>query len=111
MRGVRLHREGLSVEQGRVPGGRVARVPDGQRAVHLRLDFFGEAVGHQAHRPVGAQGLAVGRDDARRLLPAVLQRMEAEISKFFRLRVGIDRRHSALVMKFVGRKHSALSLQ
>ena len=32
---VRLHHDGLSVEQRRVAGGGVARVPDGQRAVQL----------------------------------------------------------------------------
>ena len=76
----------------------------------LRQDFLGKDVRDQPHGPVSAQRHAVGGDDARRLLAAMLQRVQAEVSKLLRLRMGVDRYHAALVMKFVGRQHSALSL-
>ena len=44
---------------------------------------------------------AIGGDDPRRLLPAMLQRMQAQVSELLRLRMSEDRHHSALVVKFV----------
>ncbi|HXX01226.1 MAG TPA: hypothetical protein VEJ00_08435, partial [Candidatus Acidoferrales bacterium] len=46
-------------------------------------------------------------DDARGLLPAVLQRMQAQVSELFRFGVGENRHDTALVMKFVGVMHLA----
>src|ERR1019366_324200 len=61
------------------------------------------------HRLVLAQGLAVGGDDPRRFLTAMLQSMQAEIDELLRLGMGVDGDHAALIAKFVGRKHLALS--
>ena len=66
-----------------------------------RQDFLGKDVGDQSHGAMGAQGQAVGGDDARRFLPAMLQRMQPEVSQLFRLRVSVDRHHSAFVMEFI----------
>ena len=46
---------------------------------------------------------AVGRDNPRRFLPAMLQRMQPQVSQLLRLGMGEDRHHAALVVKFVGR--------
>ena len=64
-------------------------------------NVLGKDVGHQSHGAVGAQSQAVGGDDARRFLSAMLQRMQPEVSQLLRLRMGVDGDHSALVMKFV----------
>ena len=109
---VRLHHDGLGIEQSRVASGGVARVPDGERAVELRQNILGEDVGHQSHGAMGAQSQPVGGDDARRFLSAMLQRMQPEVSQLLRLRVSVDGHHAAFVMKFV--EHSqplALSFQ
>ncbi len=41
---VRLHHDGLRIEQRRITRGGVARVPNGKGAVHLRKNFFGKDV-------------------------------------------------------------------
>ena len=107
---VRLHQNRLRIQQRRVSGGRVARVADGQRAAHFREHIFGEDVGHRAHGLVRARSQAIGSDDPRRFLPAMLQRVQPQVSQLLRLRMGEDRHHTALVMKFVGSQHLALSL-
>ena len=99
---IRLHQDGLSVQQRRVAGGRVPRVSDSECAVQLRKHFFGEDVSDQAHRLVGAQSHAIRRDDARRLLATMLQGMQAEIGELLRFRMGVDRDHAALFAEFVG---------
>ena len=78
-------------------------------AVELRQNVFGKDVGDQSHGPMGAQRQPVGGDDARRLLSAMLQRMQAEVSELLRLRMGVDGHHPAFVVKFVGSQHLALS--
>ncbi len=100
---VRLHQDRLRIQQRGVSGRGVARVADGQRAAHFREHIFGEDVGDRAHGLVRVRSQAVGRDDPRRFLPAMLQRMQPQVSQFLRLRMGEDRHHAALVMKFVGR--------
>ena len=50
----------------------------------------GEDVVDVAHLAHGAQLVAVGRDDARRLLPAVLKRVQAEVREICRFRVSVD---------------------
>ena len=104
---VRLHQDGLRIEQRGIASRGVARVADGQSAAHLREHIFGEDVGDRAHGLVRARGQAVGGDDAGRFLAAMLQRMQAEVSQLLRLRVREDRDHAALVVKFVGSLHLA----
>ena len=67
-----------------------------------RQDVGGEDVGDQPHGLVQLKTLAVGRGDARRLLPAMLQRVQAEIGELGRFRMAVDGDYAALFAKFVG---------
>src|SRR5882672_3399719 len=49
--------------------------------------------------------LAVGSHHARGLLSAMLERVQAEIGKLLRLRMGMNGHHPALFSKFIERKH------
>ncbi len=80
----------LGVLDVRAPRGGVAHVPDGATARQLRELVLREGVLHEAHRPVGVEHLAVARDDAGRLLPAVLQGVQAEVGDVRRLGVTED---------------------
>ena len=98
---VRLHQNRLRVEQCRVAGRGVARVPDGQRSPQLRQHIFDKDIRDQAHGLVRAQVHPVRADDPRRLLPAMLQSMQPQVGELFRLGVRINRHHPALFTKFV----------
>ena len=74
---------------------------DGQRAAHFREHIFGEDVCHGAHVFMRTRGEAVRRDNSRRFLPAMLQRVQSQVREFLCFRMGKDRHHAALVMKFV----------
>src|SRR6185369_8727718 len=50
---------------------------------------------------MGAQSQAVRSDNPRRFLPAMLQRMQPQVSQLLSFRVSVDGNHSALVMEFV----------
>ena len=67
-------------------------------------DVFGEDVGHQTHGAMGMQRHAIRGDDARRFLPAMLQRMQPEVSELLRFRMGVDGHHAAFVTELVERK-------
>ena len=99
---VALHHDGLRVQQRRVAGGGVARVTDGKRAGKASQDVGVEDVGDQAHRLVQLQLLAVGRGDARRFLPAMLQGVQAQVSELGRLRMAVDGHHATFFAKLVG---------
>ena len=64
-------------------------------------DILGKDVSDQSHGAMGAQSQPVGGDDARRLLSAMLQRVQPEVSQLFRLRVSVNRDHAAFVMEFI----------
>ena len=99
---VALHHDGLRVEQRRIAGGGVARVADGQRAGKLRQHVGGEDVGDQPHGLVQLQLLAVGRGDARRFLPAMLQRVQAEVGELGGLGMAVDGHHATFFAQFIG---------
>ena len=67
--------------------------------LHHRLR--GEIVGHMAERPVRMELLAVERDDARRLLAAMLQGMQAEHGMRRRIGMPEDAEHAALLVEVV----------
>ena len=67
----------------------------------LRQDVLGEDSATSPMALWARKRQAVGGDDARRFLSAMLQRVQPEVSQLLRLRVSVDRHHSALVMKFV----------
>ena len=60
-----------------------------------------EDVVDQAHGLVDADLRAVGGGDARRLLPAVLQRVEAEVREAGRLGMAEDPEQAALVAEMI----------
>ena len=76
---VELGEQRLHVAQDGLAGGRVAHVAD-RRGAGQALDHLaaGEVVADQAHPALGMEALAVERDDAGRLLAAVLERVQAE---------------------------------
>ena len=71
----------LRVLPGAATGGRVARVPDGDVPLQGVQRGLVEDLGDEAHVLVDEQLLTVGGGDARRLLAAVLQRVEAEVGQ------------------------------
>ena len=99
---VRLHHDGLGIEQRRVSGGGIAGVADGQGSPQFGQHFFQKNVGDQAHGLVHVQGHAVRSHNAGRLLAAMLQRMQAEVGKLFGFGMSVDCDYAALVVKFVG---------
>ena len=106
---VRLHHDRLGIEQSGIAGRRITGVSDGEGAANTRELLFGKNVGDQSHGFVDVERHAIGGDDACRFLAAMLQRMQAEVGERLRLRMRVDRYHTALVVKFVVSKHSALS--
>ena len=82
--------DGLGVLDVRAARRRVADVADGEAPGQLAELVLGEGVLHQAHGPVGVELLAVARDDAGRLLPAVLERVQPEVRHVGRLGVPVD---------------------
>ncbi len=54
---IRLHHDGLGIEQRRISGSGVPRVADGERAMQPGENVFGEDVGHQAHGSVGVSAM------------------------------------------------------
>ena len=69
----------LHVAQGRLARGRIAHMADRRRALQAADDLLaGEDVADQAQIAVRVKLLSVPGDDARGLLPAVLQCMQAE---------------------------------
>ena len=74
-------------------------ISPGQLGQHI----FGENVGYQAHSfDVEEIGVIRG-GDARRLLPAMLQRIQGEIGLPRRIGMAVDRDHSAFFAQFVER--------
>ena len=59
-------------------------------------------IAHQAEAAFRLEALAIEGDDACRLLPAVLQRMEAQRRERRRVRVAVDAEHAAFLAQAVG---------
>ncbi len=85
-----VDRDRLGVLLGRVARRRVADVPDGRDARQVLEPVGGEDVVDVPHLPHRPQLVAVGRDDPSRLLPAVLEGVQAEVGEVRRFRVSID---------------------
>ena len=82
---------------------------DGENTAQRTQHFVAEDIGDQAHGFVLAQTFAIGGNDARRFLSAMLQGVEREIAKLLRLGMRMDGDHAALIAKFVGCQHLAVS--
>jgi hypothetical protein len=99
-----LGEEGLHVAQARAAGGGVARVADGAAARQPIDDgLLGEGVADQADMALDVELGAVIGDDARRLLAAVLERMQAERDDGRRVLPAEDPEHPAFVVEMVVR--------
>ena len=96
-----VDRDRLRVLDVRAAGRRVADVADRDAPRQLGQLLLGEGVLHEPHRPVRVELLAVARDDAGRLLPAVLQRVQAEVGHVGRFGMVEDAEDAALVVKVV----------
>ena len=99
VRAVDEHR--LGVLDAARPGRRVADVADGDVADQRGELGLVEAVVDLAHRPRQQHPVAVGARDARALLSAMLQRVEAEVGEIGRLGMPEDAEDATLVAEFV----------
>src|SRR5439155_22144265 len=105
-----LDHERLAVlEHGRAAG-RVAVVADGEAAAEPRQDLLAEDLRYVAHAAVADEGLPVRGHDARRLLPPVLEGVEAEVRERRRLRMAEDADHAALLVELVEHPPAAFTL-
>jgi hypothetical protein len=93
--------DGLRVLDVGSAGGGVADVADGDAARELAELVLREGVLDEAHRAVRVELLAVARDDAGRLLSAVLERVEAEVREVGGLGVPEDAEDAARVVEVV----------
>src|SRR5215472_11814375 len=98
---VAIHHDGLRVENGGIAGRGVTRVANRQGTRETVQDFSGKDLGDLAHGFVDEEALAVRRDNACRLLPAMLQLMQTEIGQRGSLAVVMYRYHSTFVLEFV----------
>src|SRR5487761_1585041 len=98
---IAIGNERLGVHQCGVARGGIARVADRHRARQARNHVRREKFLHQAHALFDAQLRAVGRGDARRFLPAMLQRVEAKIGELRSLFVAENAEDAALVVKVI----------
>jgi hypothetical protein len=93
---IELGEQRLHVAQDGLAGGGVAHVAHcrhaGQTLDHLPAR---EVVAHEAQAPLGMEPFAVERDDARRLLPAMLESMQAERGDGGRVRMPEDAEDAA----------------
>ncbi len=75
-----VHEVRLGVGEHGAAGGRIPGVSDRDVAGETRKGRLIEAIGNESHHPVDPGPISlVDRDDARTLLAAVLQRIEAEV--------------------------------
>ena len=101
---VAVDHDGLRVDQRRIAGGRIARVADGRGAGQVRDHFRRENLLHVAHGLVHVQVRAVGRGDASRFLPAMLQRVEAEIGQLRGLGMAENAEDAAVIVEVIVRR-------
>ncbi len=73
-------RERLSVVKRGIAGCRIAHVTNRREAGQPVEFFLPENVADEAHRPMAVESLAISRDDARRLLAAMLIAMHPKVS-------------------------------
>src|SRR5260370_3722365 len=98
---VAVDEDGLGVHQGSIAGCRVTRVAErrvaGKPSEHVRL----ENIRHQPHTLFESQFASVTRNDSRRFLAAMLQRVKAQISELGGFGMAEDAAHAAVVVKTV----------
>jgi hypothetical protein len=93
--------ERLRFADGNLSGCGVAHMPDGARARQAVEPRLVESIRDQAHRALRAKLRAVAGNDPARLLPAMLQGIEPQISEPRRFRVAVNPEHAAFVAEFI----------
>ena len=96
-----VHGQGLGIDDVRRTGGRIARVPNAGMAHQTMQNIAGEDLRHQPHAPVDVEGLAVGGDDTGTLLPPVLKGVEAVVGQFGGIRMPMDAKDPAVMLRMV----------
>src|ERR1700729_2063384 len=76
-------------------------MPNRAGAFELLDNRVVENVGDQSHPAMRNKRLAVGRDDSRRLLPAMLLRVQAEVREVGGFRMPVDAEYAALFVEDV----------
>jgi hypothetical protein len=105
-----LNHQWLTIlERGRTRG-RVAVVADRRRAFEPAEYFSIENIGDQTHAAMRNQRLAIGRDDARGFLTAMLQCVESEVNEIGRLRMAVHAEDAALLMEAVDFRFGGIQL-
>ncbi len=95
--------ERLHIAQDGFARRRIAHVPQSGGALETADHLLGrEVVAHQPQAPLGLEALAVEGNDARRLLPTVLQGVEAQCGERSGVRVAVDAEYAALLAQPVG---------
>src|SRR5260370_22883569 len=95
------HRNGLCVDQHRVTGRGLACMADRDLPRQTAEYFRRKDIRHMAHALVAMDGAAVARSDAGALLPAMLQRVQTEISKIGGFGMAVNGENAALVMQLI----------
>src|ERR1700733_3251226 len=98
---VEINRNRLRVDQRVVAGGGIPRVSDGRGARQALDHFGGEDFLHVPQAPVQMQVHSVGRRNAGRLLPAMLQSIESQIGQLGRLRMPEYAEHPAVIVEMI----------
>ena len=94
--------ERLDIADQRAAGGGVAIVADGAMALQHGNHFLvAEGLVDQAQRAVGVEMRAVEADDSSRLLPAVLQSVQAQRGQGRGVAVAEHAEHAAFLMQLV----------
>ncbi len=96
-----VDRDGLGVLDVGSAGRGIANVTDGDPARELAQLILREGVLHEAHGSVGVELLAVARDDAGRLLAAMLERVKPEVRDVGGLGMAEDTEDAARVVEVV----------
>ncbi len=91
----------LRVEQHRVAGRGIARVADGQIAGQTGDLFRRKDIRHMAHGLEAADLATVAGGDARALLAAMLQRVQAQIRQVGRFGMAVNSKHATLLVEFI----------
>src|SRR5258705_222338 len=98
---VAIDDDGLRVHQRGVAGGRVARVAERRVAGKPREHLGLKNIRHQPHGFFQMQFAPVARNDSRRFLAAMLQRVEAEIRELRGFGMAEDSTHATVIVETV----------
>ena len=100
----RFHRDRLRIQQRRIPGRRVARVPDCNVPGQSRQHLVGEDLAHQPHTLDVVHIMPIRAGNPRRLLPAMLQRIQPPVRHPRGIRMTIHRHDPALLAQLIERR-------